>query len=111
MYDKAVQVIQDYIDDNLFVIDTYPRYIFDERSRSRWAANEIIVRILDESTSLPEHITGREPKTPRDIVRNFIEDLEHYICIGDNREIQRIFAIARDTSNDILEILGKESQI
>lgn len=103
MNESAISVIQEYIDKHLFEPGSnWPESYFDERSYSRWAAYEIQGRIYEEILRLPPHMTGREPKSPIDIILEFINDMENYSCFRDDEKPNLIFSIAKDSAKDIL---------
>lgn len=95
MHEKAVSIIQDYIDTYLFEPGrNWPEYYFKERSYSRWIANEILERIKKQ-TSI----------SPIDIIEDFINKLDNWSCVDDkiwpNVKPEEIFSIARDTAEEI----------
>ncbi len=101
--DKAISVIQEYIDKCLFEPQTnWSKYYIWERSYSRWAAYEIQGRIIEEAFRLPVHITGREQQTPIEIIEEFINDMDNYSCFRDDKKPNPIFSIAKNAAEDIL---------
>lgn len=96
MNEVAIYKIMGYIENALFE----PRYrwsesVFKERSYSRWAAFEILERIMDR------------PFTPPDlIIDEFIIKMEYFSCFHEDTEASRMFIIARDAAQDILEIIS-----
>lgn len=102
----AIQKIQNYIDNRLPVI-SWPKCEFEVSTYSRWAAYEIMERIIDEASLLPPHITGREPKSYVQIIEEFIETLDRMFDISDTVQSQFMFSIAKDTARDILLLFTK----
>lgn len=99
--EEVVLDIQKYIDQYLFEPRiTWPKYEFSIRCYSRWAANEILNRIVEESMKLPQFITGREPRTSSSIIKEFIDEMDYYSELNDGKN-QRIFNIAKCTAIDI----------
>lgn len=63
MYDVAISVIQEYIDEYLFIpAINWPDNEFNIRCYSRWAADELIFRMKNESKILPKHISAGTQK-------------------------------------------------
>lgn len=87
MNEVAVSVIQEYIDEHLFEpASNWPKYYFQERSYSRWAAYEIKNR----------NITKNE--TPVDIINDFINEMNQFEELNN----KFIFSVARDAAKQIL---------
>ena len=104
MYEIAIITIQAYMDEYLFEPKhNWPEYEFASRCYERWAANELLKRITDESTLLPEHVTGQKRKSPLNIINDFIREMDNYFEMSDsNRRCQFMFSTARDTAIDII---------
>lgn len=102
MYDRAIMKIQRYMDEQLPELDiTHPKYEFDIRSHARWAANEIIERLIREDSKLPSHITGKEPISELDIIQEFIDETEYCSYVKTDPDLQRMFNIAYNTATYI----------
>lgn len=102
-YEVAVSIIQEYIDECLFEPDaTWPEYEFKTRCYERWAGEELMKRITDESVLLPENISGRRQKSPVKIIEGFIDDMDYHATTTDIQDHRFIFSIARDTAVDII---------
>lgn len=103
MYDRAIKTIREYIDKNLPELDSiYPKYEFDTRSYARWAANEILERlIMEDASSLPCYITGEEPRSVLEIINEFIAEVDYYFYISTDVRSQEMFNIAVNTANYI----------
>lgn len=97
--DKQVKAaIKEYYRNKLFAPSKgWPVYYFKYRSYSRWAAKEVLLRIL------------KTPDVPAvDVVENFVRTLDDYIELSSahwNKDDQLIFIAARETATDILDIL------
>lgn len=103
MYEKTLLVIQEYIDTRLYIpLLRWPKDEFDKRCYSRWAANEILERLIDETMRLPQFITGRESKSPLDIISEFISELDYYVDISEDKRTRLIFSAAKDTATEII---------
>lgn len=103
MYDKAITIIQDFMDARLFAPKKdWPRYEFVTRSHERWAADELIRRISEESMRLPEFISGREARTPVEIIGGFVKEMDYYSQKSTNKDTQHMFSVARDTATEII---------
>ena len=102
-YEVAVSIIQEYIDDNLFEPNAnWPEYEFKNRCYERWAAEELITRITDESLILPDHVSGKRQKSPFRVIEKFIDEMDYHATRTDNQHHRFIFSIARDTAIDII---------
>lgn len=102
MYDSAIVKVQGYIDEFLPELDSvYPTCIFDSRSYARWAANEILDRLMCEASKLPPHITGQEPRSVLDIIDEFISELDCYFYISRDGNTQAMVNIAEHTAKYI----------
>ena len=108
-YAAAIRTIQRYLDEKLPepVRPPNPKAVdsFEERSHSRWAANELMERIMDEELKLPYHISGLEQKIPVEIAKEFIDELQYCWANADDPEKKRMFAAATYTVEDILSLL------
>lgn len=88
----AVSVIQEYIDKYLFEPrSNWPTYEFNVRSYSRWAANEIIERIQNDSD-----------RSPVSIISEFIREVDLYSEKTPTNQSQLIFSVAKETAIDII---------
>ena len=77
---------------------TWGIHDFDYRVYSRWAADEII---KDISKSI---------KTPVEVVEEFVDKMDGYGEVGDDRHRQLIFFMARDAAEEILYFLKGENK-
>ena len=80
-YATAVSVVRRYLEERLPELTRPPNPKamdeFKDRSYSRWVANEIISRIMDEELKLPYHISGTEQRVPVEVVKEFIDELQY----------------------------------
>jgi len=105
--EAAVSVLQYYIDEYLFEPKSnWPKDRFGGRSYSRWAAYELQGHIIEESLRLPPHltITGREQKTPIEIIEEFISEMDYFSEMNGNIRSQFIFSVAKETAKEILDL-------
>lgn len=103
MYDVAVSIIQDYMDEYLFEPSAnWPEEEFNARSYARWTGNELVDRITRESMLPPEFISARPLKSPYRIIEEFIDEMDYQARTTDNRNHHFIFSTARDTAIDIV---------
>lgn len=104
-YEHAIRKIQDYMDKNLPEMDViFPRYLFDIRSYARWAANEIIERLIREDSNFPPHITGKEPMTVLEVIDEFIDDIDSYsykTCAKGKPQLEEMLNVAYNTAKYI----------
>lgn len=92
MKEAAVLAIQEYIDEYLFEPRiNWPKEEFIRRSYSRWAADEILARIENDT----------EHQNPLDIIEKFMNDMDRYAELSDDRESYPIFVIAREEAEEI----------
>jgi hypothetical protein len=103
VYQTAISTIQEYMDTWLFEPGSnWPEYEFNIRCYSRWAADELICRIADEAAKPPLHISGKARKTPVLIINEFINEMDDYSEICNDKRSQLIFCTARDAAIDII---------
>ena len=90
----AIQAIMKYIEECLFEPRaSWSKYEFEKRSYSRWAAYEILERIMDH------------PMTSADtIIEDFILKMSLYTHVTENTKVNFIFSTALDTAEDILTL-------
>lgn len=92
MNEEAAQAITDYIEEYLFEPDAnWPKSWFNQRTYSRWAANEILELIIDNPLT-----------SPMIIIDEFLIKMSYYSCMSENQNISIIFSTAVDTAEDIL---------
>lgn len=93
--ETAVRLIMNYIQDSLFEPQAcWPKYYFEHRAYSRWAASEILELIMDR------------PLTPPDeVVYEFILKMVIYSEVTESKEKRFIFSTAMDTAEDILNLI------
>lgn len=102
MYDIEVSTIQDYIDECLFEPSyDWPEYEFNTRCYERWAANEILDRILRESMLFPENTYISPRKTLYRVIEDFMNEMDYQARFTDNKKHHLIFSTAKDTARDI----------
>lgn len=100
--EKAISDLGKYIDECLIEpCSKWAKKEFALRAFSRWAANELLDLFIKESSKLPPHISGKEPRTPLEITDDFIEQMDYYSEIATNQRTWAIFAIARDTIKEL----------
>lgn len=103
MYETALLVIQEYVDEYLSTpVLCWPKDEFDRRCYSRWAVNEILERVIEEATRPPQFITGRESVSPLNIISEFISELDYCEDVSENKQTRLIFSAAKDTATDII---------
>ena len=96
MNEQAIFTITNYMNDRLFEPQSnWPTYIFEERSYSRWVAQEIIQRLMD-----------RPYESPESVIEDFMLRSDIYATYKDGSRLGRIFAIAANVSDDILHLLS-----
>lgn len=102
MYELAISLIGEYIEKEIPEPNkNWPNEFFKERSYARWAANEILLRVIEEELQPPVHITGRDPLTPVDIIIEFKSEMEFYYETCTNDRLRNAILIAIDTVDEI----------
>lgn len=71
-------------------------------SYAKWALNEILNRVLDETQKLPYHISGIEPEPVSDIIREFIEEMAYWSTIANTEEVIFFVEMAKDEAEKLL---------
>ena len=71
-------------------------------SYAKWALNEILNRVLDETQKLPYHISGLEPEPVLDIIREFIAEMEYYSTLAKTEEVIFFVEMAKDEAEKLL---------
>lgn len=93
--DQIFEVLSEYINNQYEDIDDrWPDYIFEYRSRQRWAANEIINLILQNPLDNPE-----------DIIENFIYKMLYFGTECRNDDIREMYDIAANVGEELLMLL------
>lgn len=96
MSKEAVLAIRAYIHKYLFAPRfDWPANEFRRRSYSRWAATEIIAMIENDPIN----------RDPISNIKKFMDDMDHYLNMSENRETYFIFMIAKETAEDIICLL------
>lgn len=83
---------------------------FDVCVYSRWAVNEILERMMDETTKLPEFISGIPRKSTVQIITEYIYEMEGAYREVNNVEQKMIFFIAASTARSILSLFQKNNR-
>lgn len=80
-------------------------------SYSKWALNEILGRVLDETQKLPYHISGLEPQPASDIIQEFIEEMNYYSTLATSEEVIFFVEVAKDEAERLLrKFVRKEAE-
>lgn len=86
-----------------YIEDYYPEppfnwytELFEEMTYSRWAALEIVEQLMDHPLDPPE-----------DVVGNFLLKVALYSQVVGTPVQQRIFSIAEDTAEDVLQFFSQ----
>lgn len=95
MNDEAIQKILNYKKDYLFEPGSHwPKDKIQERAYASWAADEILLYVMDHPFSDPDTI-----------IENFIIKTEYFLHISDDATSNFIFTIAENTAEDILGLI------
>ena len=110
MYDRDIKIIEDYIDEYLYMPKSYwPDWEYDIQAYSRCAGEEILERVIVEALKLPPHITGIEPKETTEIIEEYISDMDYFYEISRDTHKKLIFFMARDVGIEILNLFKRRS--
>ena len=102
-YFNAVVVIQEYIDKYLFDPKaSWPKKEFKSRCYSQQVANEILDRITDEASTMPNYISYRDPLTVVEIIEDYIFELEDYYDESITKASILMFYTMKETAIDII---------
>lgn len=89
----ALEIIQNYIDECLFEPKiNWPEYEFDKRSSERWAANELMLYLMQHWDEAP--VTS--------LIIRFMGRMDVFSEVKEDTPPSYRFIIARDTVEDIL---------
>lgn len=96
MTEVAIGEIQRYLEDTLFEPgNDWPSYIFERRSYARWAAFELLNRLMDHPT-----------EDPVTIVEAFMVEMDIYSYTKeDDTKKSFMFSTARDVAENVLYLL------
>lgn len=95
MYDEVIQKILKYEEEVLFEPGIHwSKQKIRERSYARWAAEEILMAIMDRPFAMPDMI-----------IEEFIIRMEYFLYISENATANFIFTIAENTAEDILGLI------
>lgn len=96
MNDRDVRIVEEYIQTLPEATALDNREIFRLHVYSRWAAYEILDRVIGEAMKLPAHISGKESLSLDEIVESFIDEMDYFISASRSERSKTIFQIARD---------------
>lgn len=105
-YAAAVAVIRRYLDEKLPESTCcWNKHEAKIRSYSRWAANEIMARIMEEELRLPYHISGLEQRVPIEIAQEFVDEMGMLRKCASNRDQRDLYFQAEYIGEEILSLL------
>ena len=106
-YASALSVVRRYLDEKLPIATNSRanRLEFETRSYSRWAADEILERIMEEELKLPYHISGLEQRVPIEIVQEYIDELYTAWESTVDKKRKYMYSTAMHTADEILSLL------
>lgn len=95
MHEREVQIIQDYANRCYFDLPKgAPIEYLKEHGYSTWAVKEVLHAIYANPFADPESL-----------VMGFAVQMEYFYCLSDSPEQQEMFAMARETAEDILRLI------
>lgn len=93
MSDRYVSAIRGFSEEVWFEPEAHwPKYWFDQRAYSRWAAMEVL-----------HLLRSREDKSPVSVVQKFIKHMDYLSCI--KPETREMFVFAREAGVDMLDVI------
>lgn len=93
--DLAIETIEDYAYESLFEPNIrWPKIEFDRRVFERWAVTEIVERIK------------LDPRPPIFAIEDFMNEMDYYISLDQEKKIEFIFRTAREIAEDIGSLLA-----
>lgn len=103
MDDRYVTLMEEFIDRSL----PKPKkdedaYIFHLHSCYRWAAYEILERLIRESMKLPTHVSGVPTMTATEVVEDFIDEMRYFSAIAPTQQGYDVFDIAAQEGESVL---------
>lgn len=97
MYEREVQIIQDYAKSILFDLPKgSPVDFLQERGYTNWAVEEMLHTIYINPFADPENV-----------VMGFAIQMAYFYCLSNSPEQQEMFNLARETAEDLLNLLKK----
>ena len=103
--DRDIRFLIDYIDENHSEpAQTRNALEFEWEAYSKWAAHEILDRLIFESSKPPERMTGKERASTIDIIEEFLIDVNYYAETSDDSRNQFMFLVARFEARRILNL-------
>ena len=109
VYDQDVRLIQDYILKNVPEPSTRDREdLFELHAYSFIAAEEVLSRVIKEAMKIPAYLTGRPDVDVRDVVSEFVDEMDYYVHASESEDARRIFSIARDEGKCIMLYISGE---
>ena len=102
MWDRDFMYEQDIAKITTYMRKRNARTLSKAESYSKWALDEILNRVLDETQKLPYHISGLEPEPVSDIIREFIEEMAYWSTIASTEEVIFFVETAKDEASRLL---------
>ena len=103
--DRDIRCLLDYIEENHSEpLRTRDATEFEWEAYSKWAAHEILDRVIFEASKPPECITGKERASTIDIIEEFLIDVNYYAETADDSRNQFMFLVARFEAKRILNL-------
>ena len=91
MNELAMSIVREYIDTYLFEPQiNWPKYEFNVRSYSRWAAYEILGRIANYMSTCDPVI----------VISEFMDEMDEYLEMSELREVRLLYSTARETAEE-----------
>lgn len=96
MYEQDIAIVTSY------VLKRSKRTSLIAEAFSRWALDEILDRIWEETQKLPYHISGLEPQPVKEIIQEFIEEMGYYSSVARTENVIFFAEMAKDEAEKLL---------
>lgn len=94
MNSRDVHWVVDYIDRWLINNGPIGREDIQMHSYSLWAAEEVLNRVIDEASKLPDSMDDSETCSLKDVIGIFMDELESYMELATNEQVKYAFQTA-----------------
>lgn len=113
MYEEAICIVKRYIETCVYDEETdkdkiWPLKEFEVRSTAKWAAEEILAKLQEESMNPYPYLDGRMYADADEIIRQYAEDMDDCRFSAESEKTKMVFLIAGNTAWNILEFYKHE---
>lgn len=82
--------------------------IFETQAYAQWAGKEVLERAYAELARLPEHVSGNSSQSMKEIVEEFVDEMETYSQKATDDRAKNMFTVARDEGRCMLLYISHE---